>query len=324
MLQRKKIKKFHIFLAVLCLVAGTLGYLFFPGWKFHQPLPLPTEKQYNFFVITDFGTVVHHYNKPKVAKQMQLFAAKTNPQFIISSGDNFHTDILKAVQDTAWQWDYGQFFRVGNIKDLDWYAALGNHDYTGNPEAEIAYGTVDKHWHMPARYYTFTKQTPDGTSLRFIILDTSPFVKSYRKRVTHKDVAIQNTDRQLAWLDSVLSTSKERWKVVIGHHPIYHSGFFSGNTPELIDQVKPILKKYNVDFYFSGHVHTFQHNQIGGIDYVTTASAWKTRMVTPWFYTRFWKSATGFTICSVDHSHFAIYFINEKEELLYSYARKKS
>ena len=28
-------------------------------------------------------------------------------------------------------------------------------------------------------------------------------------------------DKQLAWLDSVLTTAKEDWVLVIGHHPIY-------------------------------------------------------------------------------------------------------
>jgi len=153
------------------------------------------------------------------------------------------------------------------------------------------------------------------------MLDTSPFLKSYHKRFG--DAKFPNTDKQLHWVDSVLASSHERWKIAIGHHPIYHSGFFSGNTTELIDQLNPILKKYKVDFYFSGHVHTFQHNQKGGIDYVTTASAWQSRMVTPWFYTKYWKSATGFTLCSVNYHHFSFYFINEKGAVLYSYSRKK-
>ncbi len=28
-------------------------------------------------------------------------------------------------------------------------------------------------------------------------------------------------DKQLAWIDSVLTAAKEDWVVVIGHHPIY-------------------------------------------------------------------------------------------------------
>jgi len=307
-------------ISMLALVGNST----FTSCNHSENLPLSSSSTYNFYIIADFGSVKTSGTKVEVAAQMNQLAPIVNPQFIISCGDNFHNAAPLTVKDTSWEWNFVPFFNHGPIAKLKWYVALGNHDYAGNPDAQITYHQIDTNWVMPARYFTFVKTINDSTSLRVVIMDSSPFLKSY----THKFPAIssfdkQNTALQLHWADSVLANSHETWKIVIAHHPIYSSGFFPGNTKELITQLDPILRKYHVDFYFSGHIHTFQHNQKGGIDYVTTGSAWQSRTATPWFYTKYWKKATGFTLCSVTKHHFAFYFINDKGKVIYSYERKK-
>ena len=316
---RTKIFLFPTLLTLIILLGCWIGGVFV-----HQShLPLPSNKDYNFYFVTDFGSVNGHGAKKLVADQMNLLAPKVNPRYIISGGDNFHSAAAMTVNDTVWKWDFEQFFKTGYIKDMDWYLGLGNHDYTGNPQCQLEYAKTHPHWIMPARYFTFVKETGNGASIRFVILDTNPFQTDYIKKGGHADAAHQDTKKQLHWVDSVLASSHETWKVVIGHHPIIHSGLFTGIGSELLDQINPLLKKYKVDIYFSGHVHSFQHQQKDNIDYIVGASTWKGRIITPGIYSKYWKNATGFTLCSVDARRFRLYFINEKGHILYTYSREK-
>jgi len=309
---------------IAATLLSTFAIVAFLSCNRSENLPLPSPSAYNFYIIADFGSVKTAGAKPEVAAQMNHYAPLVDPRFIISCGDNFHNAAPMTIHDTAWQWNFVPFFNHGPIAKLKWYVALGNHDYAGNPDAQIEYHQIDTNWVMPARYFTFVKKINDSTSLRVLIMDSSPFLKSYaHKFPVESGFDKQNTALQLHWADSVLSHSHETWKIVVAHHPIYNSGFFPGNTEELVKELNPILKKYHVDFYFSGHIHTFQHNRVGDIDYITTGSAWKSRTATPWFYTKYWEKATGFTLCSVTHDHFSIYFINQNGKILYSYERKK-
>lgn len=85
---------------------------------------------------------------------------------------------------------------------------------------------------------------------------------------------MQDDIRQLAWLDSVLTVSKEDWVIVGGYHPIYAetSKDISERT-DMQQRVDNILRKHHVDFYINGHIHNFQHirRQGSDIDYITNS-----------------------------------------------------
>jgi 3',5'-cyclic AMP phosphodiesterase CpdA len=175
---------------------------------------------------------------------------------------------------------------------------------------------------MPARNYTFVQKVDSATSIRFIMIDTSPFVFFYHKDPKYHEVNKQNPANTVAFVDSVLSQSHETWKVVIGHHPVYSSDLNHGSTYGLVEQIAPLLRKYRVDFYLSGHVHKFEHIQRDGVDYMVTSTGVKPRWSNPWFFTRYVKKSLGFTIVNVSAHDFSFYFINEKGETLYSYRKK--
>jgi hypothetical protein len=74
---------------------------------------------------------------------------------------------------------------------------------------------------MPARYYTKSFED-DGITLRIVWVDTAPMMDKYRNdSATYPDACKQDLQKQLAWIDSVLTTAKEDWVIVAGHHPIY-------------------------------------------------------------------------------------------------------
>lgn len=64
-------------------------------------------------------------------------------------------------------------------------------------------------------------------------------------------------NRQLLWLEQELKESaarNDRWTFVVGHYPVY-SGCSHGPTAWLMTNVRPLLIKYNVSAYISGHEH---------------------------------------------------------------------
>lgn len=285
--------------------------------------PLPNAATYNFFIISDMGETLNYPND-SIAIALNSLAPIVQPRFIISSGDFFHDDGVKSADDSLWQVINAKIF-VSPFMKVDIYPINGNHEYIGNPMAPIEYSAKNQHWKMEALNYTFVKKIDSSSFVRFIMIDTSPFLKKYKNDSKYSRVNLQDWKKTVVWLDSVLCTSKEKWKVVVGHHPVYTSDFGQGSTSELIKYVDPLLRKYNVDFYFSGHIHKFEHVHLNDMDYFSTSNGGsKLRIATPWFHTRFVKKTLGFTVCSVSGDKFSIFFVNQRDNVLYTFNKYKS
>jgi tartrate-resistant acid phosphatase type 5 len=48
------------------------------------------------------------------------------------------------------------------------------------------------------------------------------------------------------------------WLLVVGHYPVFSAGEH-GDTDELLTYLLPLIKKYNVSAYISGHDHISEH-----------------------------------------------------------------
>ncbi|MEY4430328.1 MAG: hypothetical protein RLZZ533_264, partial [Cyanobacteriota bacterium] len=73
---------------------------------------------------------------------------------------------------------------------------------------------------------------------------------------------------QLRWLRSALGTSKAPWKVVVGHHPIYSSGYY-GNDAGLRGKIASLMQRHGVQLYINGHEHNYERSRpIDGITYL--------------------------------------------------------
>ena len=182
---------------------------------------------------------------------------------------------------------------------------------------------------MPSAYYTFAKETDDKSKIRFMFIDTNPFVKKYRKKLDeYPDLAKQDTLKQWMWMDSVLAASnkeKEDWKIVIGHHPVYSSNPKHGDTKELHHTLKPRLENNNVQAYFCGHDHDLQHQKPKGsfVDYFLSGAGSETRPSAKHEHTLCAESVPGFAIVSIKGDTLTLFFINSKNEIVYQYTRKK-
>ncbi|MFN8357558.1 MAG: tartrate-resistant acid phosphatase type 5 family protein [Spirosomataceae bacterium] len=281
------------------------------------------DEKLHFLVIGDWGRNGEQFQQ-QVADQMNKTAIETEPEFVINVGDNFYCCGVASTQDPQWQNSFEKVYHYHSLQ-IDWYSILGNHDYHGNPQAQIDYSKISRRWRMPARYYTIRQQIDDNTAVRLVFLDTNPFVKKY---VTHAeeyaDVARQDTQKQLEWLKKVLATSKEQWKIVIGHHPVYSVGDH-GNTKELVERLKPILEKYKVHAYFCGHDHDLQHlKPIGSeVDYFVSGAGSEVTPVKPNEFTKFATATAGFASVSLSKDSLRLQFIDGQGHIIYRTSRGK-
>jgi tartrate-resistant acid phosphatase type 5 len=219
-----------------------------------------------FLVIGDWGRFGQG-NQRIVADRMAETGLEIGAQFVVSVGDNFYENGVTGVDDPHWRGSFEDIYHAAPLH-VPWYVSLGNHDYRGNEQAQIDYAARSRRWTMPDRWYSFRKQAPDGATVEFFVIDTTPMISGYYH--DHKtNVAGQDVEGQLRWLDRTLAASTAQWKIVIGHHPVVrYSAAEKAAAADLIDRVDPILRRYNVPLYLHGHNHNLQHVSSGGIDHV--------------------------------------------------------
>ena len=282
------------------------------------------EKQLNFYMANDLGRNGYYDQKP-IAEMMGEMAEIVGPECVFAAGDVHHFEGVRSVNDPLWMTNYELIYKHPELM-IDWFPMLGNHEYRGNTQAVLDYTNVSRRWSMPARYYTKTFEDK-GTTVRFVMIDTTPLIDKYRKDTkTYPDVCQQDMDKQLNWLDSVLTSAKEDWVIVIGHHPIYAETPKSDTErTDLQQRLDPILRKHNVDIYASGHIHNFQHIKMPGnkIDYVVNSSASLSRKVKPIKETKFCSPESGFSLFTIDKKELNMHMIDKSGKVIYTIKRTK-
>lgn len=280
---------------------------------------------FNFIIANDLGRNGYFDQKP-IAQAMGEWAGKADIDFVVAAGDVHHFNGVASISDPLWMTNYELIYPHPELM-LDWYPILGNHEYRGNTQAVLNYSKVSRRWVMPSRYYTMVKKVDDSISIRLIFIDTTPLIQKYRQqKEEYPDAYKQDEVLQLNFIDSVLSVSNEKWKIVIGHHPIYAQTLKEeSERTDLQTRLDPILRKYHVDFYVCGHIHTFQHirKNDSSINYIVNSSASGSRPVAAIDGTVFCSDKTGFSICSVSNNKFTIFFIDKEGNEIYSFSEEK-
>ena len=264
------------------------------------------------YMTNDMGRNGYYDQKP-IAELMGEMAGVVDPECVFAAGDIHHFNGVASLQDPLWMTNYELVYSHPDLM-LDWFPVCGNHEYRGNTQAFMDYGKVSRRWMMPARYYT--KVFKHGnTSVRIVMLDTTPLIDSYRKNSSvYPDACKQDAEAQLAWLDETLRNAKEDWVVVMGHHPIYADT--NKKESERLDMQKrllPVLHKYNnVAIYACGHIHNFQHIQKKGdnIDYVVNGTV-------------FCSSADGFSVFTVDKKQLKMSMIDKDGKIIHTITKSK-
>ncbi|MGM9759791.1 MAG: metallophosphoesterase [Parabacteroides sp.] len=297
-------------------VAGSFSSLEIPD--------LP-EKGQVFYVVSDLGRNGYYKQKP-IAELMGLLAEQVDLDFIVAAGDTHHFNGVISVDDPLWMTNYELIYSHPELM-LDWFAINGNHEYRGNTQAVLDYGQKSRRWIAPARYYAREMKAGKQEKLLLLLIDTTPLIDKYREDPEkYPDAVKQDREEQLAWIDRTLAASDAKWKVVVGHHPVY------ADTPkedserkDMQRHLEPLLNKYGVDVYFCGHIHNFQHIQPAGsgVDYVVNSSASLARKVASTPDTKSCSPAEGFTLVSVSDEALAFYWMDEHGKVIYQYKREK-
>lgn len=283
------------------------------------------EKPLNFYLANDLGRNGYYDQKP-IAELMGNMAENVDIECVIAAGDVHHFEGVRSVNDPLWMTNYELIYSHPELM-IPWYAILGNHEYRGNTQAVIDYSAVSARWNVPDRYYTFAMEN-DGVTVRFVMVDTAPLLDKYREDTEkYPDACKQDMNKQLAWIDSVLTAAKEDWVFVVGHHPIYaETGKDDSERLDLQKRLDSVLRKHkNVDMYLCGHIHNFQHirKADSNIDYVVNTSGSLSRKVKPVDGTKFCSGETGFSLISADKKELNLHMINKEGKVIYTVSRKK-
>ncbi len=279
----------------------------------------------NIYMANDLGRN-GYYDQKTIAELMGNMAETIGPECVIAAGDVHHFNGVQSTDDPLWMTNYETIYAHPELM-LDWFPILGNHEYRGNTQAVIDYSNVSRRWEMESRYYTRVFEE-DGTTLRIVFIDTTPLITKYRdKEDKYPDVAKQDMQKQLSWLDETLKNAKEDWVIVVGHHPIYaETSKDESERTDMQARVLPILKKYgNVDIYACGHIHNFQHIRMKGddIDYVVNSSASLSRKVKEITGTVFCSPEAGFSIFAASKNSLKMHMVDKTGKVLHTIEKSK-
>lgn len=168
-----------------------------------------------------------------IANRVKKYCQNHNCYSAFIAGDVIYNDGVSNLSDpqfdTKFEDPYAQVDLVFNI-------AYGNHDYHGCTKCYMDYSDLSPKWNMPFKYYKVSYPDVD-----YFVINT--------EKVTQK---------QQDWLASKLSTSKAKWKVVVGHKPlITYEASHTGERWDGRQEIKSIICR-NADVYVTGHAHLLE------------------------------------------------------------------
>lgn len=213
---------------------------------------LGIEARQRFIVLGDWGSE----EIAKVAPHM-LAEVDSATEAVLLLGDNFYPSGTSGVDDKQFASTYQVPFRRFP-PNLPFQVIAGNHDYYSNVQSQVAFTKRDKRWYFPSLYYSRAY----GNVLT-INLDTYALVGGE----SNFGGTVVGDREQLAWAENELATRAHLfdWVVVVGHYPIYSCNEGS-DTVALENELFPLLVKYKVDLYLSGHIHLQQHVEKRGVN----------------------------------------------------------
>uniref|UniRef100_A0A7S1CSA9 acid phosphatase n=1 Tax=Skeletonema marinoi TaxID=267567 RepID=A0A7S1CSA9_9STRA len=246
----------------------------------------------HFLAVGDWGGTdfFPYYTEGQVetADGMAKIAAEKGSEFVLALGDNFYQTGL--MDDAFAQMRFDETFeKVYHHDDLQmpWHIIGGNHDYCGDIQKQITIATdPSNRWSFPDFNYKITKEFTDETGNHVkldVIMTDSMHVAGFHCMEHPEELneeffaqppgplSLVEASTTLSYIESALMKSDADYLVVAGHYPIY-SPCSHGNTYELIEKLDPLLTKYGVTAYLSGHEHCQFHYSFDDMDYFLTGA----------------------------------------------------
>ena len=249
------------------------------------PAPDPSTT-YNFLGLADWGsstaTAINPWQKA-VADGMGTVAQEINAAAVFCLGDNFYgASAADPPSEARIKGTFEDVYNATSLKSIPFWAIAGNHDWGGNVSEQIAYHNSPQNgpplkdglggrWRYPDFWYNVTQTIvipkSGGKTVNLEVLLFDPQVDQLKpSRIPTR------SDEMYDWLEKRIAASTADYLWVGSHYPVYSIG---GHGPDgsLIMQVKPLLEKYEAN-YFNGHDHDLIHMRLNGskVNYVTTGS----------------------------------------------------
>jgi tartrate-resistant acid phosphatase type 5 len=159
------------------------------------------------------------------------------------------------------------------------YSTLGNHDWRTSREAalgEVRYLESTAPFYMDGLFYSVKPPAGKG-EVEIFVLDTEVLLAG---TTVYEDAladdaselppskvevpepwtqpANERERNMAAWLENALRNSTARWKIVMGHHPLWSSAGSKFEEAKAMRRlILPTLCKY-ADMYVAGHEHTLE------------------------------------------------------------------
>lgn len=165
------------------------------------------------------------------------------------------------------------------------YLVGGNHDYCGDITKQLDFSKDNERWNFPdynhriVREFSVHKDLP-SVKVEIIMIDTIqlagnvcypedlPYTSAeyFQPPPGPEPAFMQQAATTLGWIEDALEASDADYLLVAGHYPIYSACSY-GSTPELLDNLDPLLRRFGVSGYFSGHEHCQFHYAREGMNY---------------------------------------------------------
>lgn len=253
-------------------------------------LPPPTASlpQIDFVVVGDTGYVSQGSRRSgllPVSAAMRNYCVRARCRFGLIAGDNIYE--RGAAGDAAdeqlfvsrFTEPFGAFAALS--PDFRFYVALGNHDWRTSRAgalAQVRFLESTPPFHMNGPFY---RSRPAGLAgeVEIFVLDTEMLLAPLAlpdMEATEAGLVIasggtveggtdnarptnSNERAQLAWLEHALASSDARWKLVMGHHPLWQSRADEKYAQSIALRriLLPALCRY-ADAYLAGHQHTLE------------------------------------------------------------------
>ena len=175
-------------------------------------------------------------------------ALERNPHFLIHLGD-----MIPHPSEKEWR----TFFEISKPIDIPFFPVVGNHEVGATPLGEEIYR---KQFSLPEgkTYYVFR-----AGGILFVILDS----EKGRGRIINE---------QLSWLEDILSSSKETFKFVFIHRPLFlpmdslKTGRAMDKFPLERDNLHRLFLKTKVKGVFEADDHRYDRIEKDHILYLIT------------------------------------------------------
>jgi hypothetical protein len=229
------------------------------------------------------GSVIAATGQMPVAQAMKSFCAQQGCDFATMLGDNIYPDGAMANADDARRFrdvftiPYGSL--VEGRPDFRIYGVLGNHDWhtsRAGAMAQVRFLETTTPFFMNGLFYRVVPAASHG-QVEIFAIDTEVLLAgtTVREAILAEDASEVATEEleqlepwaapqsdaernMVSWLETALASSKARWKIVIGHHPLWSTaGSKFQQAKSLRRLILPTLCRY-ADLYLAGHEHTLE------------------------------------------------------------------